>query len=28
VSLGGSQTRLLRHFALSRSRRSGYFSSR
>src|SRR5580700_230924 len=28
VSLGASQTRLLRHLALSRSRRSGYFSSR
>src|ERR1700716_3960579 len=28
VSLGGSQTRLLRHLALSKSRRSGYFSSR
>jgi hypothetical protein len=28
LSLGASQTRLLRHRALSRSRRSGYFSSR
>jgi hypothetical protein len=28
VSLGTSQTRLLRHLARSRSRRSGYFSSR
>jgi hypothetical protein len=28
VSSGCSQTRLLRHLALSRSRRSGYFSSR
>jgi hypothetical protein len=28
MSLGGSQTRLRRHLALSRSRRSGYFSSR
>jgi len=27
VSLGASQTRLRRHFARSRSRRSGYFSS-
>ena len=28
VSFGASQIRLLRHFARSRSRRSGYFSSR
>ena len=28
VSLGGSQTRLCRHFARRASRRSGYFSSR
>ena len=28
ASLGGSQTRLCRHFARKASRRSGYFSSR
>src|ERR1700722_2700055 len=28
ISLGASHTRLRRHFARSRSRRSGYFSSR